>query len=86
MTGKLTLGARVASLETKMTAIEKGAADMTATLVTISDGQTEILDAIKTAKTIRAFARKFVWPVVTAAATAGFLNPKVSAFLTALFA
>lgn len=93
MATKPTLSARVDCLETDMQSIIKNQSSMTAahktmetTLTSISDGQVEILAAIKTAKSIRIFARKFIWPVITAAATAGFLNPKVSAFLTALFA
>ena len=55
-------------------------------LLEIETGQREILDVVKTTKSVSRFVRRWASPIIASAATAGFFNPKVSAFLMSLFA
>ncbi len=84
------VASKVQAIEAKIKVIEQMAIDaaqkLDGRLVDIETTNKEILDVVKTAKTFSRFARRWAGPVIASAATAGFFNPKFTAFLTALFA
>lgn len=45
----------------------------------------DILEMVSHSKNVARFVQKWGWPVLSAAATAGFFNPKITAFISALF-
>ncbi len=77
---------RVANLEERFDHMDTQVQGMRKTQIEIVDNTSEILSMMTAAKKTGRIVRRFAWPVISAAATAGFFNPKVSAFLTALFA
>lgn len=85
----VSINQRVTTLENELISMKNLAAETAKEFNVKLDGieatNEQILNVVTSAKTVSRFVRRWASPVIAAGVTAGFFNPKLSAFLGAIF-